>query len=826
MPGTAFLLQELFLSFASRRAMTKTKTVTKPLTGTWLRSMVAVLLLASSAHAKDELAAAHPAVFAPLHIPHLDQAPTANDFLGMEPSPAVAGKMLKFEGFLQRDPKDGAPVSQKTQVYVGYTDRNLYVVCLCFDSERHKIRSRLGRREAIEDDDKFGFVLDTFHDKKHGVFFYLNPMGVQQDGIWTEGNNQPDYSFDMLWNSDAKLTPQGYMAFFEIPFRSLRFSPQENQNWGIFFERDIRRNNENAFYPHISSNAQGFLSQETQMDGMEKISPGRNLQFIPYASMRTFRELDDRDPDHPHFHGKHLEPRFGMDAKAVIKDAFVLDATVNPDFAQVESDEPQVTVNQRFEVFFREKRPFFLENSTYFDTPINLVFTRRIVDPEYGVRLTGKLGPWAIGTLFADDKAPGRSVPSSDPLAGAKAYYSVVRVSRDIGKESSIGILYTDRHTVGFSTTLCTSEPCTIAANRVGGVDAKLKLSPRFTIAGQAVTGFTKFSDGTHKGGPSYKLTEEYSSRNWEHNALYNDTAENFETATGFFRRPDFRRFNQFTLRRFRREGKIVQWHGPGLVTNSTWDHSGTRLEYFANANYRFIFQRQSVLGFFANIGHERLRPKDYSALLTNQDYAHNTRGFFFQMGYFKQLSLNGELSWGRSTNFAPADPVGGICLNSGAPAVTEACPPVLANSNYAQIDATIRPIKSLAISNSYLLSRLTRYHDDLPGNSVFNDHIIRSKWNYQFTRDFSLRLIGQYSTLLANSARTSLQSTKNFNADVLFTYLVHPGTAVYVGYNSNLQNLDPALGLDPNGNINRTRDHFINDGRQFFVKLSYLFRY
>ena len=169
---------------------------------------------------------------------------------------------------------------------------------------------------------------------------------------------------------------------------------------------------------------------------------------------------------------------------------------------------------------------------------------------------------------------------------------------------------------------------------------------------------------------------------------------------------------------------------------------------------------------------------------------------------------------------------MGGICLNSVAPAVAGACPPVLANSNYARIDATIRPIKSLTISNSYLLSRLTRYHDDLPGNSVFNDHIIRSKWNYQFTREFSLRFIGQYATLLANPARTSLQSTKNFNADVLFTYLVHPGTAVYVGYNSNLQNLDPALGLDPNGNINRTRDHFINDGRQFFVKLSYLFRY
>lgn len=308
---------------------------------------------------------------------------------------------------------------------------------------------------------------------------------------------------------------------------------------------------------------------------------------------------------------------------------------------------------------------------------------------------------------------------------------------------------------------------------------------------------------------------------------MYNDTAANFETATGFFRRPDIRRFSQFTQRRFRREGKVLQWHGPGLFTNNNWDHRGTRLEYFANANYRFIFQRQTVLGFFANMGHERLRPVDYTALLANRDYAHNTRGFFFQLGYFKQLSLNGELGWGRSTNFDAAYPTAeNRCLNPNVPGVGGLCPPVLANSNYAQVDATLRPIKSLTVSNSYLLSRLTRFHDTLPGGSVFNDHILRSKWNYQFTREFSLRVIGQYSTLLANPARTSLQSTKSLNADVLFTYLVHPGTAVYVGYNSNLQNLDPALGLDPHGNIDRLPNHFLNDGRQFFVKVSYLFRY
>ena len=564
------------------------------------------------------------------------------------------------------------------------------------------------------------------------------------------------------------------------------------------------------------------------MDGMKNISPGRNLQFIPYVSMRTFRELDDREPNRPHFHGKHVEPRIGLDAKAVIKDSLVLDATINPDFAQVESDEPQITVNQRFEVLFPEKRPFFLENSTFFNTPINLVFTRRIVEPEYGIRLTGKVGPWAIGGLFANDKSPGKSVPSSDALAGAKANYGVVRVSHDLGKESSIGLIYTDRElqTVNPAQTLCTSDSCIIAANRVGGIDAKLKLTSKWNVTGQAITSYTKFNDGTHKGGPSYVLSEEFSSRNWEHQGEYDDTAEHFETATGFFRRPDLRHFEQFTLRRFHRESKWLQWHGPGLYAQKEWDHKGTRLNWFANANYRFILPRQIDFGFFGNISHERLRPVDYSALFANRDYAHNTHGFFFDFGYFKPFSMGGEVSWGRGTNYDPARPIlvnGQFVCRDGITPDLSTCRPQLAKSTNARIFTTVRPIKGLTVETSYLLSRL---RDEVNSHSDFNNHIVRSKWNYQFTREFSLRFIGQYSALLANQLNTSLQSTKNFNADVLFTYLVHPGTAVYVGYNSNLQNLDPALGLDPNGNINRSRDHFINDGRQLFVKVSYLFRY
>ena len=781
----------------------------------WALRLILLALLGPSLPALAGPPAKDSVTFTSLHIPHLEKRPAIADFLTMQPSPAFASEMLKIDGFVQRDPKDGSPISQKTEVYLGYTDQNLYVVCVCFDSEPDKIRAHMVRREQINDDDQFGFVLDTFSDRKNGLFFYVNPFGVQQDGIWNDFQ-EPDYSYDMLWNSLGKVTSQGFVVWFEIPFRSLRFPRNPEQTWGIFFERDIRRNFEFSFYPHISSNTQGWLSQETHADGLKKISPGRNIQFVPYGSLRSFRGLDDRPGGVPHFVGKSFEPRAGLDSKIVLKDSLVFDATLNPDFAQVESDEPQVTVNQRFEVFFPEKRPFFLENAGYFATPINLVFTRRIADPDYGLRLTGKQGPWSIGAFFADDKSPGKSVAPADPLSGAKAYFGVLRVNHDIGKQSTIGFIYTDRELATVSDTACSDNRCIVGSNRVGGIDAKITFSPTWYATAQALVSSTDFNNGFHKGGPDFWEYVEHSTRKVEYNVLYQDTSEGFQTETGFFRRPDIRRFSQFALYRFRPEGKHLVWHGPGLFTINNWDHKGTRLEWFANANYRFQFQRQVFFGFFGNLGHERLRPSDFSALPDNRDYAHHHSGFFLQSAFFKQVSMNGEIGWGTDTNFdAPLIPA--------PPGPPVAGPPVLAQSSYAQIFLTVRPTGKLTIDNTYLLTRLRSLSS---GPNIFNNHIIRSKWNYQFTREFSLRFIGQYAAVLANQNLTSLQTTKNFNADLLFTYLLHPGTAVYVGYNSNLQNLDPSLSQDSNGNLLHVPNRFMNDGRQIFVKVSYLFRF
>jgi hypothetical protein len=759
---------------------------------------------------------------ASLQIPRLTREPTLEDFANMELSPAVAGKMLKVDQFWQHDPKDGQPVSQKTEAYLGYTDKNLYVVFLAFDDAVENLRNHIVRREQINDEDQVGIFLDTFHDHRHCVFFFINPAGVQQEGTYFEGQQDIDLSWDTIWKSDTRVLKRGWIGFISVPFKSLRFkSTKAVQEWGILLERDIPHNNsEHSFSPRNSQNVQGLLTQEGTLSGLQNISPGRNFQLIPYVSARSFRSIDQRDPLNPTFSARDFEVKAGLDAKAVLKDSFVLDATINPDFGQVESDEPQITVNQRFEVLFPEKRPFFQENSGYFATPINLVFTRRIADPLYGIRLTGKKGPWSVGTLFADDQSPGESVAPNDPLWGRQAYFGIVRVSRELDhKGSNIGLIYTDRELDTVPNTTCTTDPCITRTNRVGGVDAHLKFNKNWQLDAQAVGSQTRFNDGTDDSGAGYQLYLERSSRNLEFNSLYKDNAPGFQTRTGFFQRPDIRWFSNFFQRRFYVEGKHLLFHGPSLFTRNIWDHNGLRIEYFTNANYRWVFNNRNNFGIYANYGRERLRPADYSQLTSNVDIPHDQVGFFFNSQYYNWMTVNLEANLGRDTNYDPVE-----CGSTLGDCPVTALPPGPGKSRFAQLSATFRPGRGLTVENTFFYYSL---RDVNTNQNFFNNYIARSKWNYQFTRAFSLRLIGQYNSTLSNPAFTSLQHAKNFNADMLFTYLVHPGTAIYVGYNSDLANFNRLLTSEPTDYTELVRGpRYLNDGRQLFVKVSYLLRF
>lgn len=723
----------------------------------------------------------------------------------MRPEGEPASQMVKVTGFIQRNPHDGQPVSQPTEAYLGYDEKNLYVVFICFD-EPGKVRARMSRREDIFSDDNVEIILDTFHDKRRGYAFQTNPLGVQWDAIWTEQAHEDstgnivnfDTSFDTVWDSRGKLTPQGYVVWMAIPFKSLRFSPQQDQTWGLILYRGILRENEDAFWPEISRRVEGRLGQAATAQGLEGISPGRNMQFIPYGVLRSFHALDTRDPLTPTFDNSTAEFRGGVDGKFILHDNLVLDVTANPDFSQVESDEPQITVNQRFQVYFPEKRPFFIENSDYFKTPLDLVFTRNIGDPQFGARLTGRTGPYSLGFLAADDRGPGNSVPTYSPLAGDRATFAIARVNRDIFNQSSIGLIYTDWEWPGAN-----------EFNRIGGIDTRLKFSPNWTGSFQMVESSTQNQDGSYQAGPASKADVSYASTHIDYEGIYSDISPGFTTDTGFVNRVDIRDIKNNWDYRFRpKKGPLLSW-GPTVYTDNVWAHDGTRLDTYYSPGLYMAFKGQSYLVVDPYVEfRERLRPSDFPALLQNQDYHEHQSNISVGTSYFPKVTVQGYYQWGDGVNFVPP-------LNT---------PPTLQSEDLGNLLVSFLPAHRLKIDNTYLYERL---RDRFTGASIFDNHIIRSKWNWQFNQQLSVRLILQYTATLANPALTSLQTTKEFNTDFLITYLVHPGTAIYVGYNSDLQNYDPSLAVDPvTLNILRTRNGYINDSRQFFVKVSYLFRF
>ncbi|MBI4465942.1 MAG: carbohydrate binding family 9 domain-containing protein, partial [Acidobacteria bacterium] len=554
----------------------------------------------------------------------------------MKPNGEMEGQLAKVEDFRQRVPSDGQPSSQRTEAYLGYDAKNLYAVFVCFDREPEKIRARMVNREQLfgvqsAADDIVSIDLDTFHDQRRAYIFTVNPLGIQADSIWTEGQGH-DSSFDTLWYSKGKLTAQGYVVWMAIPFKSLRFPATPQQTWGIILNRDIPRNNEETYWPHYSSRIEGRLNQAAPMTGLENISPSRNLQFIPYGVFRSFRALDTRDPLRPRFERDRADADVGLDAKVVLEDALVVDVAVNPDFSQVESDEPQVTVNQRFEVFFPEKRPFFIENASFFQTPINLVFSRRVADPQFGVRLTGKLGPYALGAFLIDDEAPGKSVPENHNLDGDRSLFTIVRVNRDLWRQSTLGFIITDWE---FQDSF----------NRIGGVDGRFKLSENWVASFQGVASSTRclpsgdrvlsalglvgvdgcFSfdpDRAPLAGPAYDAEIRRSGRQLNYSLEYNDRSDGFRTAPGFLRRRDIRRIGQKVGYGFRPEGRwLISW-GPFFGTEAVFDHQGTRLDLTQDSSITFEFVGQTEIGGLYNWDRERLRPKDFPVLSGNRDFS------------------------------------------------------------------------------------------------------------------------------------------------------------------------------------------------------------
>lgn len=708
-----------------------------------------------------------------LLIPRVKRAPTLNDFLEGRPREAEA----TVTGLRQYGPSDGAPASLESVAYVSYDDRNLYVGWVCKQDPK-TLRAHLMKRDTIWNEDRVSVNLDTFHDKHRSYWFDVNPYGVQMDGVTVDGMD--DINFDTVWKSDAKITQDGYVVLITIPFSSIRFPNKPVQEWGITLVRLIPGNNETSCWPYITPRIQGWTSQFAVADGIADISDGHNLVVVPYAMASRSKTLDAEAPDYHH----KTVTRAGVDAKWVLNDALSLDMTVNPDFSQVESDDPQVTVNQRFEVYFPEKRPFFLENANLFQTPVNLFFSRRIADPSAGLRLSGKAGPWGLGSLVTDDRAEGERVDPSDPSYGRRAGDGVVRVFREINGTDRVGMIYTD-HQIG------------AAMNRVGGLDTRIQLDDNWTFTAQGIETESRDKDGTQRSGAGYFASLSRSGRNFNSTTSYEDFAPGFESSLGFVPQVDIRRISQWLNYRWRPENSLLLSFGPSLFMKRAWDHQGRTQDWWTESGFDVELPRQTFLHFDTGKGYE---------LYKDLDFRNRNSFLSARSDCLPWLSVSASYSVGTGINYLPSANL----------------LPFLGDRHQATAGLTLSPGSRVIWENTYIHSDLKRKPED-GGGLVFDNHIFRSKVNYQFTKELSLRLILDYNTVLPDSNLIDLERTKRLGSDVLLTYLLHPGTALYLGYTDIKEN----WALDPTQNPARWRTDSANlmTGRQLYFKLSYLFR-
>jgi hypothetical protein len=744
-------------------------------------------------------------------IPRVTHAPKLEDFLEDRAREAE----LVVKDFRQNIPGDGDPASESTTAYLSYDQKNLYVVFECKDSGT--VRAHLSKREDLDQDDGVAVFLDTFHDKHRAYYYFSNPLGIQLDAIYTEGQGF-DYSFDTVWNTEGRLTKDGYIVWFSIPFKSLRFSHEPEQTWGVALYRTILRKSEYDYWPYVTQRVQGLAQQFAPVNGLEHVSPGRNIQLIPYGLLAGNHFLDQPvDGTVPRYRDV-FEHRAGLDAKFVAKDALTFDVTLNPDFSQVESDDPQVTVNQRFAVFFPEKRPFFIENAGFFMTPVNLFFSRQIMDPQFGARMTGKVGSWTLGALTIDDRQPGQD---QQPPFDTRAVDGVVRIAREFGKQSYIGAFASTRD---FADT----------SNRVISLDARLKLSKNWVSDIQAAHSWTRqdnrlpqlcqnfeFPPGaapnttaSSQQGNTLYADLSYTGRHFVMTNVYSDYSPGFCTELGFVPRVDIRQQTSGAGYYWRPvKSKIVDF-GPSVSELVDWDHNGVLQDWSVAAGFQIDWTRQTTLAFSRGEAYE---------LFANIPFRKHSTAIQFSSAPFKWLSFTGRYTTGTGENFFPA---AGLA-------------PFLGNVNRVNLGFTVRPSARFRIDETAIYYRLGTREGSTPagfdpGHPIFNNYLLRTKVNYQFTRELSLRMIMDYDATLSNTQLLDLQRnlgsfdggpvqpSKNFVPDFLLTYLVHPGTALYVGYNNSFTNLN----LDNTGTPFLQRSPTNTTGRVFFVKLSYLFRY
>ncbi|HEX6433177.1 MAG TPA: DUF5916 domain-containing protein [Gemmatimonadales bacterium] len=733
---------------------------------------------------------------------------------------AAWGKAAVLTGFSQFSPTDGVPAADSTQVLVWYGPTAIHFGIRAFEAHG-SVHATLADRDRIASDDHIQILLSTFNDGRQAMVFAVNPLGVQSDGALVEtgatsGNGfnnavvkreTADLSPDYVYESKGRVTEYGYEVEVRIPFKSLKYQPKREQTWGINIVRLVQHSGrEDSWTPAKRARA-SFLGQSGRLVGLTDLRRGIVLDFTPSVTSRT---TGADGPSGWDYSGGG--PEVGGTVRWGVTNNLTLNGTANPDFSQVESDAQQFAFDPRNELFFQEKRPFFLDGIEQFSTPNNLIYTRRIIQPVAAAKLTGKAFGTDVAVLSAVDDRIGSANDEDNPV------YNLLRVQRDIGSQSRLGLVYTDR--IEGSN-----------YNRVAGADARLVggiYSALLQLAGSRTR-----RDGVTETAPLWSARVVRNGRTLGARYTFSGIAEDFRAGSGFIARPGVVRANlDHSITLYGKQGSFIESFTGDVALDGTWEYQrfvegqgiqDQKLHFNTNTRLKggwqfgasiltesFGYPSDLYSGYAIEVpaaaGGLDTIPFTGTPTIPNLDYV-----LSLATPQFSQFSGNIFFLWGRDENFYE-----------------------WASADITWLDLTLawRPTDKLRVSGEYHLQYVGRRTD---GSTVNIWRSPRLKLEYQLSRPIFLRLVGEYTTerrdalrddtrtgapiLIFDSdantyVRTEPFGDRAFRGDFLFSYQPNPGTVLFAGYGSTLR--DPTQ-------LGRASLERAEDG--FFLKLSYLFQ-
>ena len=674
---------------------------------------------------------------------------------------------LEFENWKTFQPDFNKDPSQKTVGYLAYDANNFYFALRCFDTEPAKIKTSVCKRDNIGADDMVGFILDTFNDQQSGFTFMLNAQGIQGDGVMNVQGNVDD-GFDMVWASKGLIDDQGWSVEASVPLQSIRFPSRKTVTMRALFFRFHTRTSEQAASPPIDPR-KGSIMGQSQPFEVSGLHYKRVIEILPASTYRVVHDAQDgrmvKTDETSRWDFGSLTAKFGLTSD------LVLDGALNPDFSQVEADAGQVDINLRYANYYAEKRPFFLEGQDLWqfggqmeDSPLlALVYTRTIISPDYGFRLTGKVGRRdTLATIYARDNR------LDDPV-DEHPDFTVARYKHSLKEDGYVGAFYSGREAGS-------------VFNRVGGFDGRFRLSPTSVLSFHAFGSLTRppaeeGATATTNKDYAASVAYSYSSRTWAAELGYQDISRDFQVDTGFLTRTGVRRVGAFGMYQIYPKSSFLQKVEPF---------------YWSYHLYDTIYDLWETTNFFVLRGYlPRSTQVRFEGILANEVFAgrrfdQSGLGFRIDSQVFKQLYVEGYVRrWGK-IYYDPDAPYQGSGLSSSA-------------------FLRYQPADKLDFSLNMTYVNFFRKADR---EKVYGYTILRNRNTFQINKYLFLRAIFEYNLYY-----------KRLTADGLVSFTYIPGTVFYVGYGSALMR----SAWDGTDYVPSDRFHEMRRG--FFFKVSYLWR-